>query len=74
MVKIKVCRSCGLSNARLRRELKRLQSAYKDGVCVVSKSCMDRCKKDPVVRVAKTTLAPARPKKLRRLVEEALGN
>ena len=74
MVKIKVCRSCGWSNDKIRRELKRLQSEHKDEVRVTRKGCMDRCKKDPVVSVSKTTLAPARVKKLRSVVERELSD
>jgi len=73
MVRITVCRSCAWSNEKIRREIKRLRSEHGDRVRVDGKDCLDRCKKDPVVRVGRKELAPARPKKLRRAVEKALS-
>ena len=73
MVKIIVCRSCAWPNEKIRRELKRLRGAHPDELQVVRKDCLDHCKRDPVVQVGGKTLAPARPKKLRRAVEKALA-
>jgi len=74
MVKITVCRSCAWGNARIRKELKRLRSEHEGQLRVSQKGCLDHCKQDPVVRVSKKILAPARPKKLRRAVEQALAD
>lgn len=73
MVKITICRSCAWSDDAIRKELKRLRSEHEDHLTFVRKGCLDRCKKDPVVRVGTKTLAPARPKKLRRTVLKALS-
>ncbi len=73
MVKIRVCRSCAWGNGAIRRELEDLRGKHPDLVKVVLKECLDRCQQDPVVRVAGKTLAPARPKKLRRAVAKALA-
>jgi len=74
MVKITVCRSCGWPDDKIRRELKRLRRYHPDQIKVSRKDCLDHCKQEPVVQVGGKTLAPARPKKLRRAVEKAIAD
>ena len=69
---VRVCKKCGWKNKRVRKALKSLDAKHRDILNVRMTGCMDRCKKDPVVRVGKVCLAPAKPKRLRKLVEESL--
>ena len=74
MVRITVCRSCAADHPKIKKALRRLRKEHGDGIEVASKSCLDACKREPVVRVGKTLLAPAKRKKLRRAVEERLAS
>ena len=71
-LEVKVCRKCGWKNKRVRKALKSLDAKHSDALDVRMIGCLDRCKKDPVVKVGKTCLAPAKPKRLKKLVEDCL--
>lgn len=72
MLRLVVCKDCALSNPKIRREMKELRLRYGSGIEIKKKGCLDACKKDPVVRVGKKTLAPASPRKLRALVAKKI--
>jgi len=73
MVRICVCKGCGLSNDKIRRELKHLWLKHGAALEIEKVDCLDACKKDPAVRVGKKLLAPASPKKLRRAVKKMVA-
>lgn len=73
MVRIVVCKDCGLSDDRIRRELKRLRLRYGSALEIKKKDCLDACKKSPAVKVGKKLLAPASPKKVARAVAKKIA-
>ena len=72
MVRIRVCKKCGWTDEKIKRELKRLRKLHPDEIDIQKKKCLDACKKGKAVRVEKKTIAPATASKLRRAVEKSL--
>ena len=69
---IKVCKKCAWDEKKVHRVMRDLEEAHPGRIVVQKKGCLDRCKKDPVVVVNKTLVAPAKPKRLRAVIETAL--
>ena len=72
MVRIRVCKKCGWTDEKVKRELKRLRKLHPDQIDLQKKKCLDECKKGKAVRVEKKMIAPASASKICRAVEKRL--
>lgn len=69
---VQVCKNCAWDKKKVRRALKALRAQYGERIDVKKVGCLELCKKDPAVIVGDEAVAPAKPKRLRRAVEEKL--
>ena len=72
-VRIRVCKSCGWTDKKVRKTLLALTKDFPDTLKVETVGCLDECKNDPVLKIDGKSLAPASRKKIRKAVGKRLG-